>query len=581
MGTKLSTFSKKIVLGEIDLKQLQVLWFNYTANVWYVDFENIYERIAATFLFGSYVQAISRVGSIFVDGVAILSVASEALVISTNLSFYFNVSHRRLFIHLDNGNEPSLYSIKLGVTSGVSNIAGVYDNVYYEPRILRLPVITKSKDPLFYGRVAMSSGVFAVNNDDGAYDHIGENQSALFGSEFRLLQGFDDDAYASFTRMATRMVQNCRITRDGAEFDVLDKRTGLSVSVPYNVFSSTVYPDIELNDIGKPIPLTYGIIYKAPVVCTNQLEAGGPAQYHFKAADTTGAGHSIQSIDYVYVKGISVAFSNVSLANATFDVASGVYTPGDEVWVSMHGFTDGVDLITNAADIILDLLNTWLGIAYIAANFNLVEWAAVTALLTATFPGGIGLFIDSPTEVWAIAEQICASCALNLIPQDDGKFTLRMYDAARAVSQVFDSDEIMGTPSYEYDASQVISYTNVGYAQTWHNGNYRHLMDMTQDAAIFAIYNKHKLGTFETLLTTAADAQTFSTLMLSVQGAALRKFTLRFKMQPFDREVMDFIDANLMRISKMMLGWVRAEVLSKTVTASKEVVLGCRIVQNL
>ena len=580
MGTKLDPVTKKITLVEIDLKQGQSQWFNWCAGVWYVDFDNVYERIDAAFLAGMAAQFIIMVGSVIANGAALAQVATVALCESTNASFFYDTAGRRLYVHLNNGDEPAIEFVRIGVTIGLSNHAGYYNSIYYEPRIKSPPSVTKTKDPLFFGRISLDSGSLSLDNTDGAFDAIGENASALFGAEARILQGLDTDAYGAFVRLATRMVENVRVSRDSAEFDLADKRKGLSRSVPLNVFDSVTYPDLDSSDIGKPIPLAYGLVYQTPVVCTNKNEGGPPAQYHFKLADTAGAGHNIKSVVYVYVNGVSVAFTNVNLATATLDVASGVYAPGDEVWVTFTGFETGGAMIENPADVILDLLNTWLGITYIAANFNLAEWAATTAAVTAMFPDAIGLFIDSPTEIYAILQDICASFLLNMIPQDDGKFTLRMYDAARAVSQSFDASDLLEVPSYEYDTSQLISYTSVEYARTWHNGNPRRLMDTSQDAAIFAIYGKHVLGTFATLLTTEADAQTFSTAMLSIQGAALRKFSVRFKLQPFDREIMDFIDVYIWRPTKAMIGKVKAEVLSKQIAASSGVVLGCRIVFN-
>lgn len=581
MGTKLDPVTKKITLLEVDLLKLQTVWFNWTAYVWYVDFDAVYDLIDPAFLAGVSAQAVISVGSVRVDGILITQVLSIAATITTPGSFFFDSTSHRVYIHIAGNAEPSLHAINFGLTSGIANHAMTFNGVYYEPRLSLLPTLRKSKDPLFFGRIAMGSNTVAIDNTDGAHDMIGENQAALFGSEVRLLQGFDDDAYASFIRIATRMIENVRVSNDNVEFDCVDKRKGLTVSIPKNTFSSATYPLLDLNDIGKPIPLVYGKVYKVPGVCTNQTEAGPPAQFHFKLADTVGAGHNIKSVDHVYVNNKPVAFSSVDLTTATFDISSALYVPGDEVAVTMTGFEVGGTAITNAAAIILDLLYTWLDITYDAVSFNTTEWAAVTASLSALFTSGIGLFLGTTTELYTIIQDICASCALNLIPQDDGRFTLRMYDAARTVSQDFTASDLLEVPSYEYETSQLISYACIEYARNWLADSPRRLMDLSQDAAIYAVYNKHVLGTFKTLLTTEADAQALSTILLSLQGQALRTFTIHTKLQPFDLEIMDFITCTIARASKNMIGRVKAEIISKSVTASKDVVLGCRIVANI
>ena len=751
MGTKLDAATQKITLIELDLAKGQTFWLNWSAYTWYVDFDMVYDLVDPSLLIGAPGSSpIVLVGSALSDYVTINNVASVAACVSTANSFYFDPSARRLYVHLTGGADPALHAVQIGITQGVSNVAGTYNGVYYEPRVINLPTISKHKDPLFFGRIALGSNTISLDNHDGAYDLIGENQGALYGAEVRILQGFDSDPYASFVKLATRMVENVRVSQESVEFDCVDKRKGLVMSVPDNCFYLSNYPYLDPSDEGKTIPLLYGTCYKIPVICTNRAESGPPANYHFKLADTVGAGHPIRSIDAVYVKGVAKTILNVSLANATFDIAAANYTAGDEVTVDCHGFTgtpsqnmdnlidrgdcesvtgpaifnetvnslvnstfarsaaqkrngsysylytktiaagttstarfvssldtanmhgmianhtytisvwvyipsvsgatdlilkimdysggswntsqaaaaallDQWQLITitrtlsagatgalmsmealgtnaintifyiddiiaiditawmiqNPADVMIDILGTWLGIPFTAPYFNLTEWNAATALLTATFLSGIGIFINAATEVYSILQDICASCALNLIPQDDGKLTLRMYDAARAVSQDFSVSDLLDVPSYEYDVSQLISYTSIEYARTWYNNNHRRLMDTSQDAAIFAVYGKHVLGTFSTLLVSAADAQALSTILLLIQGAALRKFSVRFKMQPFDREIMDFITLYIARPSKNMIGRVKAEIIGKSVTASKEVVLDCRIVANI
>lgn len=578
MGDKLSAFSKKITLIEIDLNREQSFWTNWCAGVWYVDFDAVYDRVDPSLIAGVYAQPGIVIGSVKEGSTQLTSVASVSTVQSTNSSYYWDGTERRLYIHLDNGEEPlaGLY-VRIGVTQGVSNHAGYYNGLYYEPRISALPVFSKTKDPLYFGRISVDSAQFSIDNADGVYDTIGEDEAALWGAPVRILQGFDDDLYGAFIRLSSGFIDGVRVGATSVSFTTIDNRAGLSRSVPVNDFDATTYPNIDPKYVGKPIPLVYGIVKSMVATCTNDLESS-PASYAFKIADTAGAGHSIKSIDAVYVNGVVVTPSATSLANGTFNLAVADYNPRDVVTVDLIGFEDGGDAIISPADIIVDLLDTWLGLAYTSANYDTTEWAATKADVDDAYPDGAGIVIDKAREVFSIVEQLCASFLLNMIPKDNGQFTLRMYDPARAVSQTFAVDELLEVPTLSYDTSQVISSIAVRHSKRWSVDEYDRLHDTSREAESFGMYGRYREEEFDTLLTTATDAQTFADAMQDLQGRTIKTFDVPFKMQPFELEIMDFVSVDLSRPSKAMLGVVTAEVIGKRVTASTGVVLTCRMV---
>lgn len=578
MGNKLSPISKKITLVEIDLSQESPFWSNWTAGVWYVDFDMVYDRIDPALLVGAPPPMTGiYVGSVRCNAVSMTQVASVALVESTDSSFYFDITDRRLYIHLPGGDEPSAHYVLVGVTQGASNHAGYYNGIYYEPRVQSPPVFNKTKDPLYFGRISIDSLTFNLNNDDGFYNQLGENGAALWGTEVRVLQGFDDDAYAAFERLFTGYIEGLRVSDSVAALTAIDKRSGLSRSVPVNDFTLAAYPYLASRIVGLPIPLAYGVLDSVLVRCTNDLETT-PSYYHFKIADTAGAGHSIKAVSTVYVNGKSVSFTNLSLANATFDIAAALYTPNDVVTANITGFEISGTAITSPADIIIDLLDTWLDITYTSPFYNTTEWAATKTNIDAAYPSGAGLFVDKAVDVFIIIQQLCASFLLSMIPEDAGTFTLRVYDSSRSISQVLSADELMGVPSIEYDTSQVITSATVNYNRRWSTGDFVRLRDDSRELAGFQTFGKYRDGEFDTLIVDDADAQTFSDEMQDLQGEVLRTFDATFKMQPFDREIMDFVSIDLSRATKSILGVVTAEIIGKQVVASQGVVLTCRLI---
>jgi hypothetical protein len=572
MGTKLDALTTKIVLAEFDIGQAQTLFFNWTAGVWYVDFDAIYALIDPAYLVGVYPQSsITIVGSVMENGVQLTSVGSVALCVSTDASFFYDLADRRLYIHLTSGAEPAIRTVILGITMGVSNRACNYNSMYYEPRLRSAPVIAKSKDPLYFGRISFDGGSFDLENADGAYDQLASASGALWGGAVRVLQGFDSDAYGAFLKMASGRIESVSISQMLATVNMIDGRKFLSRKAPRRVFSIGSYPNINYTNIGKPIPLAYGLLREVPCVCVNE-EATAPATWDFKICDCTD--HPIQSIDQIYSDGVKVTATTSSLANGTFSLAGGDFKSGTMVTADVHGYTAASVLINNPGDIILDLLNLYLGIPYTGVFFNTAEWAAASAEAMV-----VGIFVDEAREVFEIIEDICASTLLNMIQQDDGLLTLRIYDPSRAVSDTYAADQLQETPMVEYDATQVLTSTMIGYGRNWATGAFNRLHDISQEAAIFGVFKCYRERPFDTLLTNATDAQTFSTAILSVAGKVLTRVSARFKLEPVGREIMDFVMLPIYRQGKAMLGMQKCEVLSFSKDLmGASVTLGCRVV---
>ncbi len=557
MGTRLDALTKKITLVEMDLGQLQTLFFNWTAGVWYVDFDAVYERIDPIYLVGISAQpAIPKVGSVMEDGVQLTSVASAALCVSTDSSFYYDIVDRRLYLHLGGGAEPAAgHVVVFGITYGVANHACDYNSMHYEPRLRSASVLTKSKDRLFFGRVSFDGGSIGIKNSDGAYDQLASAGSALWGGAIRVLQGFDDDAYGAFLKMASGLAEGLSISRDLASVRMVDKRKFLSRRAPRRTYSIGAYPNINYTNLGKPIQLVYGDCKRVPCVCTNE---DGASPFSFKICDCADHANGIQSIDAVYVDKVLKVPDSTSLTTGEFTLASAKYTPGQEVTASVHGLLDGSSvLIENGADVILDLLITYLGLTFTATYFNTTEWAAATAVAM-----DVGLCVIDAVEVFQIIEDVCASTFLNFIQQDDGVFTLRAYDPLRAVSETYSQDQLMETPEVRHDTSQVITSTDVGYDRDWAAGSFQRLHDTSHEAAIYDVYKIYREQKFDTLLTSATAAQTFSDTVMAIAGKALTWVKARFKLQPVGRELMDFVMLPVYRQDKAMLGMQKCEISS-------------------
>jgi hypothetical protein len=563
--------TKKITLVELDIGQQQTVWFNWAAGVWYVDFDAIYDLIDADFLAGVSAQTIDNVGSVSSDAAPLLIVADAATVQEVELSFYFDDDARRVYIHLQNGDEPSLHRVVLGIVYGVANHAGIYNGMIYEGRLKSAPSISKSKDPLFFGRISFDGGTIEIDNEDGFFDTIGEDND-VFGNAARILQGFEGFAYSDFVRIGAGIIGNIDSGPERLMVSIKDARWNLTRDIPMAAFDQTTFPDLKDGNVGKSIPVTWGVLRNIPVICTNE-DAAAPANYTFKFSDTTY--HSVHALTQVRVKGVAKATSASDLDAGTFSLASANYSPGDEVTADIEGYEDDDgNLISNALDVILDILYCYFGMDNIPAIFNQAEWAAAT-----TSAPDVCYFGDDPEEAIDIIEEICASARVAFIARDDGRFTARIYNPNAAVKQTFEASDLLEVPTLARDQTEVLTSARVGYSKDWAKDEWIWLNDTDDEAETYARFKTHRSRDFETLLTTEAAAQTFADDILSLSGDVSRRFPARMKLQPLEREIVDFIKVNIGRRNGPSR-WVKAEIagIAKDLIAS-EISLDCRVVE--
>jgi len=576
-------YSEKHALTQINIGINQTVWFNYSAFTYYVDFDAIYALIDAALLSGVTAQSIVDVGGVSSDAAPLLEVASIVTCESTELSYFWDPANRALYIHLQNHDCPSMHTVVIGTVYGVANHAGTWGGTYYEPRLLSAPAIAKSKDPLFYGVIAISGWTITIDNkpDPGAttgpFDRMLEDLD-VFGNRAKSLIGFDDDEYADFTVVADGFISPVETGAEQVVIGVKDLREQLRAKVPSAFFDATTYPNLEPGNIGKGIPLGYGVIKNAPVVCTNEAELPAPATFSFKICDMTNHA-AIFAITTVRVDGVVKVPTATSLVNATFTLATADYDPGQEVTVDYSGYEDaGGDLISDAVSVMQDLMTTWAEIPYLSETFDQGEWETARAVAP-----DIGLFIADEREILDAVQDICFSAQINLIPRDDGRFTARKYNSQAAYKHEIRQDEIIiGSLSpVKADPSEVISSARVGHSKDWTEGTLQYVNDISRQAEVLLRYKRKNPQTFDTLLTSAADAQAFATYILGIGAYVARVFSLRTKMQSLGIELMDVIKCPYRRRSGVgMLGDVKAEVIGVSKNFdSMEIELTLRIME--
>ncbi|MCQ9208295.1 MAG: hypothetical protein NG712_02840 [Omnitrophica bacterium] len=584
-------FSKKILLAELDIGQTQTFFTNWAAGIWYVDFDAVYSRAEPWMTDNISSQRINAVGSVYANGTLLLKVNSLADVHTNDKSFYWDSGDKVVYLKLPNSDSPELFNIVFGVAIKVSNKAGVYGGDYYDGRLVSVPNINKSKDPMFFGKISFDGGKVVLLNEDGEFDLYGEEQD-IFGNPLRLYLGFGDLEFSSFKELYEGFIEECKIGEGGFEIEVSDKRKQLNRKLPIDTYykteapsGQTNYPDLKDKNIGKSIPVGWGVIKNAEVVCTNEEVDPAGVPWEFKICNCTY--HAINAITQVYVEGFDlVGVSTDDLANGEFTLAynatpgDGEYKKGDKVTVDYSGYEDeGGTLISNGMDQIKDiLLSYYYPIAYNNYYFNVDEWNHFTLAAA-----DVSIFIAKLTETWKIIEDISYATAGNWLVQDNGLYTFRIYDSARSTVQTIYYYELMDSLELAviYDPQEVLTSCRIGYNKDWNEDEYIYKVNSESEEQNYLKYKTYRDKTFDTLLTSEAAAYDFSVKIMELSGIVNKPIEVRTKMQSVDRVIGDMIKVQYRTKNRTFLGWLKCEVIGKMIDLNKmEVNLTCRIVKR-
>jgi hypothetical protein len=565
-----------VILVELDIGQEQEFFVNYAAGTWFVNFDKAYLNIDSGFLAGVEVQDIANVGSVIWDTVRLVEVSSIAICQNTDSSFYYSSSDNELYVRGISGMSPVDHKVIIGVSQAFrrGGTTSIYNSFLYENRIRQIGLIKKSKDANFFGILFFNSATVSIVNVDGEYDRFAIDND-VYGGEARVLLGFDGLDYTDFRKIFTGLMENPQVTEDELKIKFQDQRKRLLRSIPFDVFDATTYPNINVDNVGKPIPLGYGDMRNVPVICTNEEEAGPPADYSFKLFDVSEHSNGIEAITTVYVDGVSKATSGTDLTNATFTIANANYTAGQEVTADVSGFVnDDSNLIENAHDIIVDIMDLYAGLPFINDIYNQSHWDRSKS-------PNINLFINDKEKIIDIIKNIVENAILGtFFVEDDGRYALRIFDENAASLDSLDRWELIETPKVKYDNSEILTSTVIGYNKDWNEGSYRLLEDKSQETTIFDKFRIYNEEEFDTLLLNSTAAQTYSDTRLEFSGDVETTFIMKTDYRVIEREIGDIITVDCSRANATFLGTVRAEIIGKSMDIMRHIVsLTCRVIE--
>lgn len=564
---KLKTTGKKTILLEINTGKEQDKAYNYLPGVWAWTYN--------TYKYGTHSLGYGNLGfgplggasdeysgiyevpialrSVYDNGIELTEHASIASVAS-NVGWYYDLDTRILYFALTNRTDPVLRTIVVGYTIGASNRATYYNtgdgDVYFEPTLMGLPSISKAKDSLYFQLIAFGGGTINLNNESGDYDQLFENY--VFGQPFTAKMIFGDDAYADAYQVNSGYLDTVHLDYERCDIETVDNRKVFDRAFPFYRFDATTYASIADKHIGKVKPLVWGTCYNVPCICTNAKAVA--TAYTYMAADCTDYVGGIRALTTCYVDGKTKAFFSTSLTTGIFQLQASVCSSGEAaVTVDMQGYAS----VDNGIQLIEDILSTYGGLAYSAANYDQTAWG-----IQKTAAYDVGYAVTEEKTVIEAVEELSGTQFGQLLRKDDGKYTFIKYSGSATVATTISNVDFLkdSTPSVDWDGNAFLTSCAVGYRKNWDKGDYAYYSNTAYQTDGYTKYRKYQHKSFDTFLTNATDAAAYSEEAMAYMRDVKPVYSFTTGARYIDLEIGDRAEVQFDRPQTTMAGLVTGEV---------------------
>lgn len=585
--------SQKIVLLEIDIPIVNDIFINDSAGIWGNSLSDNLGPSGITItgsdgVIGYYqtpnliLSGDVRIGTTRIDNDYYSVVTSKSDLVAQDSSIYYDVANKYIYFHFKDFSVPWGKTASVGFILGFADKVGLtngayYDDIYYDPRIVNSMNLSKSKDALFFGLLQYNSGAFVLNNADGYFDAL--IQDEIISRPVRAYIGFDGLAFADFRQVFNGKIQDYTYDRTNFNLNIVDVRKFMTDSIPSEKLTTVEYPYLNSNNAGNVKPIVYGNVRKAPIVCVNEDEPA-PANFRFYVADVSN--HALTSVDTVYIDNIAMAPADWTYASGIITIAAGVSVSGvtdtltiDDNLGSVSCDITGGSGITKGTDIIKDVLNIYGKRSFIAANYDLTEWAIAAALSR-----NCGVYINETKKISEIIEEICVAEDGCFIVKDNGTFTFRLYTENRTPVKTILTDEWITEPKFTKKLTELVSNVKVKYDKDNYNDGYKSVNNDTYETEVYETYDYKNEKSFETVLSDSTGATNKAETMILRSKTIVPTIKRTTKTQNIDLEVMDFVIAEHSRDSETTKDWAVYEVVGITKELNKsEVTLDMKYVK--
>ena len=495
--------SHKIVLLEMDTP-LDATYINYGPGRWVFivapGSQDVLDDSGNVGFYGNRNASYQNIQSLNAGGELVPEMASFAAWEATSEGWFYDEATTKVYIVLENYDPPeSFIVVAPGAAIGFSYLADdnkYYQDVYYEPRLIDIPNLSKRKDPLYYGIIEYQAPSFSFNNEDGFFDTF--SQLALYNQPYRIFYTFAGLAYSEALQVYQGRIKE--FAHDFTTFKMIgkDPRESLSRQLPVNSFSNSdsslpfYFAGLDDKDDGKPVPIAFGAVTNGRAYRTG-VKAWTFADVTFNTIDS--------GITVVDKDGATFAHTGTGV-DGTFSTAGTDTT--EKLYVT---FTQSS--VANGLDVISDNAANYEGIAFNSSNYDTVEW---TGEKYGVLDMGLWIGDGNLMTTADIVEQVCNDNQGIFDPLADGRFTFRTLNPKRVPTHEIFEDETLDDGSMIHPTDEVLSSIKVAYSEDLLEKQDRYIHNLDYQDEVYGIMGEYREQPkpYKTRLTSKADAQTLS-----------------------------------------------------------------------
>ena len=418
-----------------------------TINVWYGSAGTYYTNLTDDNIFG-----------VRINGVDLIEMKTGFGSSSALNRFHYARNNKRLTIRVANNPNNLDQFVQAIYKFHVADKAIDRNDTYYEGMIVSLPALSLRLDVTFGSIVQIGGGALQLLNENSYWDSRSDYEWQA--GECNIYLGTVDLPFVEFVQVGSWSCDYVQKTNETFTVNLIEKKTNIDVSVPFNIYTQDEYPNLRNDDIGKVKPWAYGPIYGAEAICKDITNGT------FTVAD-----HSITSIDAVRVLNnqawVNATPVSMDLPNASFVLASGDWTITDNQKVSVD-FTGKPKingyLMNNAADIVEDIFVN-LGLD----NLDYNSFSRSESILELGYYGFKqddkacqrvpSVYVNTPTQATEVFQTINEVTNAYLFMDGSGKYRYQVFEPMQENSLVSIMDEDI--LSFEVDSTGSIKNSKV------------------------------------------------------------------------------------------------------------------------
>lgn len=439
-------------------------------------------------------------------------------VASNMSSWWFDYTMSRtpgvqvLYIHVEHDLNPMFLQefqvFSHNTSAGVSSIKHIsVDSAFlYDPDILQAPQISAEQTLQDYDRPSLLNARIVIANTRGQWNFL--NDTKIINNPVQVLFIDDQPGQNAYTSSDVVPIQSAtigeyEITPEQVSIELIDPNNEGAVGVPVDVFSIADYPDIEEDLIGEPIPLAYGALREIPLICVNGTKTTSDVVYK-AARSLTSVGDVYVRIGDIWVQKTSSS-SDAATATVTLSAAN-ARDSGSPLEAKLVGPVGELDTAATAADVIIDLNETALGLDFTGSHYDIAEWASETAGFAP-----VGVYIDERRELGDVIADLQngSNIGFRYDRTASGLRTIRIDDNSRpSVAHAFQSEIFnRDTMPIKYDPKLYAAIIEVKYHRSWVSGRFLRELNTDNNEIMQEQHGIRRTREVTTFLVNQSDAE--------------------------------------------------------------------------